>query len=360
MGLYKQNDVAAATSFNNSGEIFVINPPSLNITAYFYAGDDVNKDVTWNYFPWGQNWKNPISGATPFAETSVGMYVLAGKIYDVITLSELGSCQQTLDPVYKWGFSFVLLFLSLLLTMIWAVGMYWLWMDAYLHSRFDADHKDLGMERAILDLSTALREDIGQGDRDQLSNTELQRKMDEMKQSRNIRAYFTSDHSALPNPRDTKVKAWRQNLKPGKWAWTEKWWLLLWTATLVLTILAWSLPMGIPILLVMIPFVGITCTIFIGGSHPSRWIIAVASIIIGLALLPISPAVFLDYYGNYDLHRVNFHKQTGLVTLTAPPASSVFAIPTVTFEVLSGTTVRIPGVTALASTTEWAYTTHTI
>ena len=96
--------------------------------------------------------------------------------YDLVYLEEHGTCSQE-ETVYPWGFSSLLLFLAIVLTTIWAIGMWAMWLDAYYQSKLDFYGRQLGKYRAALDLAEVLQGELGENsDTNQLSDEALRRR----------------------------------------------------------------------------------------------------------------------------------------------------------------------------------------
>ena len=107
-----------------------------------------------------RQWEDPRTGERPFNNYYSAKYALPGTDV-VLNLDEVnasGSCQQT--ATYKWGFSFLLLFIVLVLFIVWILGTYFLWLDAHLHSRLDMVKRDMGLYRAALDLASVIQSDL--------------------------------------------------------------------------------------------------------------------------------------------------------------------------------------------------------
>ena len=72
-------------------------------------------------------------------------------------IDRVGTCQQTAK--YKFGFSFLLLFVVLVLFIIWLLGTYLMFVDAFVHTKLDLAKRDMGIYRAVLDISSVLNTD---------------------------------------------------------------------------------------------------------------------------------------------------------------------------------------------------------
>ncbi len=152
------------TIFNNSGKIYNISGPALNVTAAYYL---YVSSVSWTYSSerhkalWPeQYWQDPRTDEYAFSNSYIYGYTLPGTdvVLDGPQVNAAGSCQQT--ATYKWGFSFLLLLIVLVLFIVWLVGTYLLWLDAHLHSRLDMVKRDMGLYRAALDLVSVIQGDL--------------------------------------------------------------------------------------------------------------------------------------------------------------------------------------------------------
>jgi hypothetical protein len=79
--------------------------------------------------------------------------------FDADYIEENGSCQAT--NTYRWGFSFLLLFISAFLTVLWALGMHIMWLDAYFGSYYEQAQRSMGIHRDVLDFASAMIKDMG-------------------------------------------------------------------------------------------------------------------------------------------------------------------------------------------------------
>jgi hypothetical protein len=134
-----------------------LDPPSLNITAFspgLYRNDQ--------YY----NWTDPRTGKQPFTRNSaltVGYYYAAtNETFDVAKLRVDGSCQPTKS--YQWGFSFVLLFICLILLGVWSIGTYILWLKAHLALRIHGEPQIAGEYKAVIELAAAMNNEFSKHD----------------------------------------------------------------------------------------------------------------------------------------------------------------------------------------------------
>ena len=65
------------------------------------------------------------------------------------------------QDVYHWGFSIEWLQIFVVVHSVWSIGLCALWIDANRHSKLCKVRRHMGMHRAIIDISEAIREDLG-------------------------------------------------------------------------------------------------------------------------------------------------------------------------------------------------------
>lgn len=263
------------SNFYHHGQDWTLPSPVLNISAFSFGSDlDEYQNTPFTQFPPGPFWTAP-SGQTPFRNVSAALYVYNNVTYDLNSIQRNGVCEQ-LETSYKWGFSYLGLFVFLLLFTLWAVGMYVLWLDAFLNSRLHRTDRSLGMQRAILDKAAAMEKGLGDFAIGNLSDTDLMRLIDRQKAVGRI-SYDILDDKLVPPSRTTElyrwwnvadVRQWMTTRDYKRWQRQEKWWLLSWIILLVLTIFFIASP-----------------------SHPPpfRYVSALLAL-----LLPFSPDLWLE------------------------------------------------------------------
>lgn len=77
-----------------------------------------------------------------------------------------GTCRQPQyqdsGPIaYSWEFSLQLLVWCLVMLLVWTIGTYALYMDTYLNGNQTLLKRNIGMQRAILDLSIEYQKEVG-------------------------------------------------------------------------------------------------------------------------------------------------------------------------------------------------------
>ena len=226
-GFLARNDTNS--SFNNGNQELPLLAPSLNISAYStdyscpLGGGFDNRLCTF-----GASWQDPRSHDYPFQGLKNVAYTLSNSnaTYDVAKIQAEGTCQQL--ETYQWGFSFLLLFVVMLFTAVWALGSYALWMDAYLNSRLERSPRDMGTLRAILDYAAAIEKDLGADTIKNTGNRALKARMRLNGERQMIRS-DALDEMELPLSRSAEFKIWWRAFDVRAWVKQEKLLLTIWS-----------------------------------------------------------------------------------------------------------------------------------
>jgi hypothetical protein len=150
-GFHGTNQTTSTFSPDNS-TIFNLTSPTLNISAfYIYPGSTI--------FGSDGLFSSGSEPAQPFTNPSLARFARIdqpdNRTYDIPYIKANGLCQQ--QNTYRWGFSFLLLFIALLLSTLWALGLWAMWLDAYWNSKIDAAReRDMGSWRAAMDLAEGI------------------------------------------------------------------------------------------------------------------------------------------------------------------------------------------------------------
>ncbi|KEF53992.1 uncharacterized protein A1O9_09787 [Exophiala aquamarina CBS 119918] len=286
------------STFNNSGTIINLPSPALNISAIFWNESWISaaEDADWWYYPYGVHWKSP-SGDTPFARTQQPLFSNGEFTFEIDKINELGRCQQS-NTSYKWGFSFLILFVVLLLFAVWCVGMYALWIDAFLHSRVDNAGRHIGLQRAVLDLAHVMRNDIGDDLPEMASNNQVNEKVRKDLKGGRI-SYQMLNPEFMPMSRWTEFRL-RCRAKGSIKAWAKAEWP--WIAFFLLSVGFLASAIGgthAPVFTAFFLCYGSASALYAGSSHKGRWLVFLVCCAVAIILGPIGPYVYLDknHYG---------------------------------------------------------------
>ena len=284
-GFFGYNDTNS--TFNNGDRTFQLSAPSLNISAFSTDYSCAWEPSEFSFDPavcfFGGDWQDPRSHEYPFEGLDNVAFTVSNSNdkYDINYMQANGACQQL--STYQWGFSFLLLFVFMLFTAVWALGTYVLWMDAYLNSRFDCASRDMGTLRAVLDYAATIRKDLGTAAADNVGDRQLKAQI-ESNRKRYMIGYESLGQTDLPLSRFAEIKIWWQAFDVRAWAKQEKWLLTFWLSLLALIIF-----MGVsvsPLLLLPLCLMyGTTMTMLAGRSQRSRRAIFFSFTLLGLPLL---------------------------------------------------------------------------
>ncbi|CAG9986247.1 unnamed protein product [Clonostachys byssicola] len=99
--------------------------PPLNITAFYLPLDIFTPNFTEGV--WASiNYMDPL-----FNDESLITYSLSNEAYNMATIQKNGTCQP-IQNRYQWGFSFLQLFINIILLSLWTIGMALVWAKSHL------------------------------------------------------------------------------------------------------------------------------------------------------------------------------------------------------------------------------------
>ena len=278
-GLLGLNATESQFTFPNGTNI-TITESTLNVSGHFasnphYASSqDYYRSAEWYAVPYGLGWKRNDTGTMPFADSGPVFYHQTSNTgYDLKQFNENGSCQQLSDVRYKWGFSFLLLYVFIATWLIWTIVTYGLYLDAYLHSRLDVTKRTMGLERAVLDLSQAMQKKVDAETVELYGNHQLKHLI-----SSGHISYQDLLLDSLPPTRWTQLRRWWRDFRFGPWARAEKWWLaamLVFDLFFILSFTVAGFSHGWSYYFSALPGFGVFLVLIVGRQVPSRWLIFV-------------------------------------------------------------------------------------
>lgn len=198
-------------------------PPTLNITSTFlnemYENENEPMDSSGSR-------AGIAFDMSKYNDWTQAQFIYENTTYTYADVQTNGQCVQAIPPGYSWGFSFILLFVTALLTTIWSFGMYIMWLDAHLHSRYDRAGRRMGPYRAALDLAKALRKDMGEDAAEHLSNSEIKHLLERGMNGHMIGYELLdlpgSGEKELPLTRWETIKLWHRFHGWGTWTWKQR------------------------------------------------------------------------------------------------------------------------------------------
>jgi hypothetical protein len=208
--------------------------PSLNISAYYIDPGSIftnarHGNMELGNVVTGTNWIDPRTGQQPFSDKQKETYTTANasQVLALGDSSTKGKCQP--DGSYRWGFSFVLLFICQLLLLLWTTGTYTMWLKARLSMRHHRDNYIAGEYTALLGLAAALNHDFEkQGEDTNL----LKERQIRIKIKKVLKGGSMMCHSPL---RDNNY-CFRDGV--ARWMKKNKWWLVALTLSSICAIVS--------------------------------------------------------------------------------------------------------------------------
>jgi hypothetical protein len=155
------------TKTNSTFMGVALESPTLNIDGFYFDS---------SYASYGYNWTLPGTNEYPYrTEDGNRTYQVGTELMQRAPLSANGRCQPNNDT-FQWGFSFLLLFILVLLLVVWALSTYLIWLQSHFALRYlECENEVAGEYMAAFRLVTAMREEfktVGQYP-DHLSEAEL-------------------------------------------------------------------------------------------------------------------------------------------------------------------------------------------
>lgn len=148
-----------------------------------YSNFSFDKPTTWTFEGKSLDLPAPSLNITWLANTShpVSEHIQnffytdeqrTGDVYSGSYILSHGSCKP--NETYQWGFSYIFLFMVSIFNFIWSCIMVGMWFDTSRASRMYKSGRRPGLLKSIMDISGAIREEIGE-DADRLEEEELRK-----------------------------------------------------------------------------------------------------------------------------------------------------------------------------------------
>ncbi|CAH0022674.1 unnamed protein product [Clonostachys rhizophaga] len=99
--------------------------PPLNITAFYLPPVVFRPNYSKDF------WASKSKDDPLFTDKSLMTYSLSNEAFDMATMQKNGTCQP-IQNRYQWGFSFLQVFINLILLSLWTIGMALVWIKSHL------------------------------------------------------------------------------------------------------------------------------------------------------------------------------------------------------------------------------------
>ncbi|KAK4042024.1 hypothetical protein C8A01DRAFT_44913 [Parachaetomium inaequale] len=173
----------------------------------------------------------------PYQDPSKTMYMLSdmNRTYDLGYVSEYGRCQSSSD-VYRWGFSYIQLFIITILLFLWTLGIWMVWLKAHINLPL-GEYKDSGEVptgwKSLLHLASAMQRDLAAADIDPTAMSDGQLRAELRRHVKGGTVSFESPTATTATKPDIPLGRFlRQKTKE------RKWWVVLFVLYFLATCLA--------------------------------------------------------------------------------------------------------------------------
>ncbi|KZL67867.1 hypothetical protein CI238_12980 [Colletotrichum incanum] len=243
--------------------------PVLNISASWLPQSDAL---------YGWNWTDPRTGLQPFKDVSRAAYAAANDTYSLDYVKANGSCQPMSDPAfsadsvresYEWGFSYLQLYILIVLLLVWTLCLAYMWLKARLTMRMRQRYDVPRGYKGVVELSNTIRKELQESNPDDLSHDQLYEEV--KKRLRGGRIELEKADS--PGTYDLLRGAWT-------YCKDEKWW--------VIAILGMIGPCAALSWIddsfgwwMLVPIISTTLAMLVGRSKGSRFVLIIAGSSLG-------------------------------------------------------------------------------
>ncbi|EQB50638.1 hypothetical protein CGLO_09894 [Colletotrichum gloeosporioides Cg-14] len=269
-----------------------LSSPTLNISA-FYLPERYNT-------VFGNNWTDPRTNTQPFSDRSKVTYTynMGNDTYDLNYIRSNGTCQPVTEidkinasarETYQWGFSYIQLFIMLLLLILWTLGMSAMWVKSHMtmrmRGRFD---KPKGF-KGVLELAAAIRKELQESNPDDLTHDQLSEEI-----KKRLRG-GTIELEKAGSP--AMYGVWG-----GLWGWIKnwRWWATTWCLLTAIGSLLITYKGGV-FLWIMILSASMFFAMFIGRSPKSMAMLSLWGFVLGI-IIWIAVMSALQQRGMFDMY----------------------------------------------------------
>ncbi|KAE9572776.1 hypothetical protein CGMCC3_g11228 [Colletotrichum fructicola] len=269
-----------------------LSSPTLNISAFYLP--ERYRTI------FGNNWTDPRTNTQPFSDRSKVTYTynMGNETYDLNYIKSNGTCQPVTEidkinasarETYQWGFSYIQLFIMLLLLILWTLGMSAMWVKSHMtmrmRSRFD---KPKGF-KGVLELAAAIRKELQESNPDDLTHDQLSEEI-----KKRLRG-GTIELEKAGSP--VMYGVWG-----GLWGWIKnwRWWTTTWCLLTAIGSLLITYKGGV-FLWIMILSASIFFAMVIGRSSKSMAMLSLWGFVLGI-IIWVAVMSALQQRGMFDMY----------------------------------------------------------
>ncbi|KAF5506281.1 hypothetical protein CGCS363_v005435 [Colletotrichum siamense] len=269
-----------------------LSSPTLNISA-FYIPERYSTIF-------GNNWTDPRTNTQPFSDRSKVTYTynIGNDTYDLNYIRSNGTCQPVTEidkinasarETYQWGFSYIQLFIMLLLLILWTFGMSAMWVKSHMtmrmRGRFD---KPKGF-KGVLELAAAIRTELQESNPDDLNHDQL---------SEEIKKRLRGGTIELEKAGSSAM----YGVWGGLWGWIKnwRWWATTWCLLTAIGSLLITYRGGV-FLWIMILSASMFFAMVIGRSSKSKAMLSLWGFVLGI-IIWVAVMSALQQRGMFDMY----------------------------------------------------------
>lgn len=245
--------------------------PSLNISVF-------NVRATLGLFGYG--WAESKVGSQQPSNSPNRTFTIvdSNTTYSVEDIEAIGSCQSL--ERYQWGFSLLQLFINVLLLLLWAIGVWILWLKAHKELKRRGQVEASSRYRAVLDLASALEQEVSK-------DGETARTLTNKQLTTHVKKRLHGGAIKV----DTLAPISQYKFRKSFWPWVKghAWWTLLIFITCgMLTVAALLATLG----------ASIAAALLIGKTTRTRVLLFVGGVVVfGMIAFPLfSLTMFVNLY----------------------------------------------------------------
>ncbi|KAK1655158.1 hypothetical protein BDP81DRAFT_337055 [Colletotrichum phormii] len=227
---------------------------------------------------YGWNWTDPRTGLKPFENEKNLTYIAGNETYSKEYMKAYGSCQPMSDhgigadagrESYQWGFSYLQLYILVILLVLWTLSLAYVWLKARLTMRMRRRYDVPRGYKGVLELSHAIRKELQETEPDELSHDQLSEEIKKSLKGGRIQLELAVSPATYG--------FWR-----AIWMWLkeEKGWigavLLMMVTSVPLIVINNSFGWWL-----LVPIIAFLLALMVGRSKKSRIVIALVSFTVG-------------------------------------------------------------------------------
>ncbi|KAL7619460.1 hypothetical protein AAE478_009999 [Parahypoxylon ruwenzoriense] len=248
-------------------------------------------NISASYIPPGplfsHDWTDPQTKQKPFNDITKSTYFLSNQTYPMDYIMDRGGCQPVLNE-YRWGFSFIQLFILSSLMLVWTTGISIMWLQAHLKLPLRGHPEVPTGWRALLLLAEAIRKELTEAGINPASLKDEQVKDEIRKHLQGGSISFNASLARRDSKFTSEFRNWLRRFdllgRMGSHKW---WWLGLFVTAIVASLSGTMAPTAAPWLVMLSggAGLGILLALIIGSTTRSRLFMTTFWVLVALVVI---------------------------------------------------------------------------